>query len=324
MTTTNEQFKERVKHAVSYGYVEVDFYKHFEDYDEKDSGSLEGHREKEFLRIDSALFQDLIKELQTNPNCSYITYLNKIIKGYVPKKISCMVKRLDPDTKNAFKVDDPDLTFKEALASQILNIYECPTVYNLTIRDTEIKEDYAYNAISVDMVSDNILTFEDIGCEFIRDLEKNIIMIKRRLECCDLPPDLVEKHKNQIIEDYVYSYLIRRFILQDEDFYEYNGGILVEDNNLQYINFDFEYIFYWKSSWPNIAAYLTFVKNNYPKVYEKFKSITRELYNTLYELIRNEEIEWISSDHYYNVNTLMKNTRTMVMAFNHIDSIAVH
>lgn len=320
-----KDFKEKVKRAVSYGYVEVDFYSHFEDYDEKDSISLEGHREKEFYRIDSELFQDLVKELQSNPNCGYVTYLNKIIRdGYVPKKISCMVKRLEPDTKNELKVDDPDLTFKESLASQILNLYGCPTAYNLTVKDKEIQKDYAYTLLSVDMVSNDILTFENLGCDLTNNLAVNLQSIDFHLRKKIMQGELPNTCNNQIIEDYIYSFLIRKFVLQDGDFYEYNGGLLTQENgDIQYVNFDFEHCFFQYFGWPNITKSLTLVKEKYPHIYEDFNLITQKIYNTLLDLMNNEEIEYISDEHYRNINLLLKNLRMSVLACNRLNTIAV-
>jgi hypothetical protein len=320
---TNQDFLSKLKKALSYGYVEADFYAIAEDYDLKDS-RLDGHREKEFLRIDSEVFKDLIEEIQTNPHTGYITYANKIIKeGYIPKKISSLVKRLEPDSNHHLKVDDPDLTFKESLASQILNLYGCPTAHNITIKDSEIEEDYAFTSVSVDMVSKDMLTLENLGCELSNNLEKNLSIIKNNLilkaSKNNISSETIEKYTNKILEDYSYSFLIRKFVLQDGDFYEYNSGILVDEDKLQYVNFDFEHSFFDYYAWPNISKTLHLVKQTFPQVYDNFKLTSAKMYDGLIDLTKHREIDYLNDDHQENVNTLTMNLRTVLLAYRHIE-----
>lgn len=320
----NTNFRDKLIKALSYNYIEADFYKVAEDYDMKDSLSLEGHREKEFLRLDSSLFGDLIDELQNNPNCSYVTYANKLLKeGYIPKKLSCMVKRLEPDSHSQMKVDDPELTFKEALASQILNLYGCPTAHNITIKDSEIEQDYAFTSVSVDMVSNDIITLENLRGELTNDLGKNLELISTNLQArrqrLGISQELVDTYSHQITNDYAYSFLIRKFILQDGDFYEYNGGILVDENKLQYVNFDFEHIFFDYYLWPNISKSLQVVQQQFPETYEKFSHTSKMMYDNLIDITKHRDLEYANDNHQENVNTLIMNLRTAVLACKHIE-----
>ena len=64
----------------------------------KDSpmNKIEGCHSKEFVRMAGDYFQDLYEELRNNPNSSYRTYMNDVIRsGYDPKHLSVLVKLVD-------------------------------------------------------------------------------------------------------------------------------------------------------------------------------------------------------------------------------------
>ena len=81
------------------------------------------------------------------------------------------------------------------------------------------------------------------------------------------------------MEEYIYSYLVRKLVLQDGDYGFHNLGIIHnKKENILYMapNFDFEYAFLIDDYKENASAnrYIIdtfkYVKKYYPKVYEKF------------------------------------------------------
>ena len=308
---TNREFLLKLKRAVNYDYIDADLYNSIEDYQAK-GYRLDGRRSKRFVRMNGLLFSELINELQRNPKTSYITYANQVIKeGYIPTKLSCMIKKTDCVNFNDVDIDNPDLPFKEALASRILNLYECPTAHNIIVKDMKSTSDNPFVSISVDMVSNDIVTFEDFRCRLGDNLAKNIRVLQQQLpkhaEKNGIPLHLINQNMPKIIEDYAYSYLIRRLILRDGDFFEENCGLLVGDDQLQFVNFDYESSLNLYGSAPNKTQALNVVRTQLPNVYKKFSKTTKQLHDGLDILVKDNSINWIDNDHRYNIKVLKNN-----------------
>ena len=210
------------------------FDKYVENYDEQDL-DFDGHRvDKKFVRVDSKCFEKLLKEIQNNPECSYVTYMNPVIKqGFIPKKLSCFLKPLRYD-KFGSNDDPKKLVVNEVLSSQIMNYFECPTVYNaVTTIKTKKCKDLALLSVDFLNMDDEFKTFTDLtvyssGLTFPH---------KCGLHFSKLPED--------IYNQFAYSFLIRYYLLHDDDFRDNNIGELKnkETNKKRAINYDYEFTF---------------------------------------------------------------------------------
>lgn len=305
--------KEKLINALSCRVID-NFEKHKEDYYEQD-GELDGHRiDKVFYRVDSECLKPLIDELINNPNCGYITYMNNVIKeGFVPKKISCLSKQLRWDMNYIIEGLSDELIVNEVLASQMLNYFGCPTVFNTAtiIKDVEGKTEYVLISADFMSESDNFKTLWDCYCG-IYDLEETIQRLKKGI------PTKSKIIKNEIIEEFLYTYFVRRYVLHDGDFNADNIGFLInkENKKIQLLNFDYEFAFDndFLAGKVNLVRELkdnlSYLVKKYPRIYEKFIKKCEEVYGGL-KKISKRDIKVINKYHGSVVSRLKSNLSTV-------------
>ena len=273
-----------------------------QDYDDvscTEDNIVRGTRYKQFVRCSSDVFEDLINELRTNPNCSYVTYMNDVIKGgYIPQFLSILKKEKRDDLQYREKDRYGIGHLADICASRVLNYFECPTAY-----ETILDIDGEVFGCSVDFNNPDedfyILSGlnGNYGCYGKNDLVESIYRIgdglygfklNQFIKQCKLNKVKentinFEDMMTQYEEDYIYSWLIRVLVLNDSDFRYYNLGLIhnTKDNTIRMApNFDFEYCFndiredVWSSR--NINN-LQYIASNYPNVYSKFVSKLEQL-----------------------------------------------
>ena len=244
------------------------------DYDEiliDGENKMSGSRNKKFQMVSSDMFSDLINEIRNNPNCSYRTYINDLIKsGYTPKYISVL-------KKNSSFIN----YLREAISSRILNYFGVPTSYEqLAIENDEtrvLSVDYiesGYNFYSmrdlelVFSAKDPKTTFEqvDIVLGVLQRYDKNMI--------ANIDEEIYDGALNKFKQDLMLSFLVRGVLLNDADFQRDNIGINLnkENGDFQLVNFDYECSFIQRTP-VSTAVYriLEYAKSNYPQVYKNFK-----------------------------------------------------
>ena len=300
-------------------------------YDEQ-YGTLEGSRgDKTFYRFKSEVLQSLIAELHTNTDCGYKTYVNNVIKeGFIPKHISCMVKQVryfnlygtNQQIKNE-NFSDEVYAYKETLASQILNYYGCPTVYNLLLKTKDFRGEDEYKVISADFMQEGqtFLTFAEYDCS-LSTLKESIKNIKEKI--LKKIKTIDESEKKKFIEDFVLSYLVRIYILMDFDFSNSNIGVLIDTDNrkLSPINFDFEQSFYEADpSISEIVEILEYVKTTYPKIYNKFVELTHTLNQALLTISTKRPTYDIESAKDYVYRNLKENVCKVDKAINEMNDL---
>jgi len=210
------------------------------EYDEQDSG-LDGHRfGKKFYRIDSSCFPKLLTGLRENEDCGYITYANGVIRdGMIPEKLSCLFKPLRFEAYSSEESVAEELVVNEVLASQILNYFGCPTVYNTaTIRRNEngVAE---YGLVSVDFSTD------DEEFKTLRELKQTVPEWIINRNDWKKWQDNSGEYPQEYLDDFIYSFLVRHIILHDGDYNDNNLANLIDNENgeKRLLNFDFEYAF---------------------------------------------------------------------------------
>lgn len=210
----------------------------FEKYDDLTprvrSEILEGHRGKEFVRVDANFFADMIEEIKNNPMCSYVTYLNNLIKdgSLTPSYISVLKKKFDEKELNLLE--------NEILSSKIANAMGVPTVYNAKFAINN--ENFL---LSVDFLEygSKIINIEDWRNELSETLDihmDNSRFAKEVLEMEEIISlhNLMDKNNQWKVDktfrsDYLKYYLTRNIILGDTDSYPRNVCFVVDkDNNL--------------------------------------------------------------------------------------------
>ena len=238
---------------------------------------LYGVREKHFFRADSQLFSGLIRDLQDDPNCAYVTHVNELIQrnGYVPKHISAL-----------YKYTDIDIGLREVIASRIMNYFEIPTSYEMLVK----VDDRNYGVLSADYVPSGkemytlgdfrIYTDRSVELDHNTILDRMDIVYKSKRRDNPLPHvNSSQEFKNQvhsILEDYMYGYLVRTIILGDSDFHQDNCAILFDEDKIsidQLIHFDYDGSLRTnKMNYGLTHTDLKFVATMYPHIFKKFVS----------------------------------------------------
>ena len=303
----NKSLNEVVK-ALS--YEEFNFDKLLKERYDEYQGRLTGRSEKIFLRVENTPFNHLVAEVQNNPDCSYVSYANKVIKdGVIPEKFSVLIKNekhVSPDARDLISY-----SVSEVIASRVLNFYNCPTVYNVaatTEEDGEIQR----KLISVDCISENeeFLTIVDLGLDpWSRGLENIVFKLSEMLE----PYSRDDKTKQKVIDDYILSYFVRKFILVDSDFDNRNVGILInrKDKHIKLVNFDLEFscVFAASNEYKDyvIQDILGYLKSTSPRIYEKFVEKTKQIVKYMSTNTNNIEIK--NSAHQNAVKLIINNCK---------------
>ena len=222
------------------------------DFDYVDESSkdnmLSGYSVKYCVRANVMFFRDLIKEIHTNPDCSYkLCYTNEeVINGDIPNYFSVFMK--EPVDLRSIEA--------EVYASRILNYFGTPVVYNRRV-DKAVRHYGTTNYLmSIDMIRRNeklvllneIVPFQthiDIGKFEKNGLKETLDVIGEYLKIYLDNEGVLYTEKE--IEDYKkylsISLLDRVMLLGDSDFRNGNTGILVDVKNKRFRaipNFDME------------------------------------------------------------------------------------
>lgn len=212
----------------------------------------EGHRCKNYFLIETKALNELIKEKQENPDCSYVTSIDELlVSGHVPNQIPGLV--MD-------QYDDKLFRNKENFVSKLLNYYGVPTVYNQTVIE-EIdffgKKREKPLTISIDFVKPNekFYTFD----EYVKDfplggfryfgafaykIEKFLYVfesvfrehykrVKENAPELALSDEEIDAEVLKNAEALCYAKLCRNYGLGDADFTLHNSGVIVNEKTKQ-------------------------------------------------------------------------------------------
>lgn len=260
--------------------------------DQLEYKKFDGHRKKEMIVCPGELFGELIYEIRSNRDCGYTTYLNDAIKGGLKPSYVLALKKGD-------NIDE--MAIREVFCSKVLNYFSSPVAYNKVVNmnneqllvsvnfvgDDErfmtlldgVVESQNYNVQDLtefDKVSlaKNIFTFDFLCDSAIEMIGSGLNGVKKQLGECEN----FDKLKNDFIEDYIYSYLIRKYLFYDSDFYFQNVGIIMNDKDKTFRmspNFDFELSSMLITNEKYLANDIKYVIQHYPhiatKFYEKLK-----------------------------------------------------
>ena len=187
--------------------------------------------------FDSRYFRPMYSELKHNPDCSYRTIYNDLVKeGILPRYISALVK----DCHN-----NPDRVKGEVFGSRAANILGIPTCYCHGIKDTEtpdvlfsdvIGHDY-FAVASVDYLhpGHTIEEFCEMNFEakYFDSHDSLEVWLNYADRCLQkrYPDGIDEESYTKFRRDFVKTYLFRVALFPDTDFAIYNGGIVSEDGS---------------------------------------------------------------------------------------------
>ena len=272
----------------------------------KEESSLDGTSVKFFTRLDDSIsgsepgvvergvcdskyLGDFIREIQNNPNATYVSIYNQLIRdGYIPRYFSALIK----DCHN-----DPDRVRAEMFGCQAANALGIPTAYCFGIKDDspkskefkgEIEGDY-FAVASLDFVPQGceIETFKDMAkskkfCCVYDSLDKWLKYIDMCLET-RFPDGVDQESRKALRSNFVKSYLFRIALFPDYDFTVYNGGIMIDENTNKFSmipNFDMEGMmyehlykakgYYYKPNKLRMKKLMSYCRENFPEELDDF------------------------------------------------------
>ena len=92
------------------------------DWSDEQFDGFDGHRTKEFFLLDSNALSDMVNEIANNPNCSFKTNKNNLIKdGLIPNNFSVLAME--------------DCFCDDEFSSWFLNLMEVSTAFNKKFRN---------------------------------------------------------------------------------------------------------------------------------------------------------------------------------------------
>lgn len=288
--------KERLKRALQFHVVDFSF-SSGDEYEFNKHRRLVGHRDKDFFSMSSDKFSHMVETL-TFDDSSYITHINHQLQyGTVPSRVSVLKKTINSDNYRS-NVCIEKLLYSEVLSSQLLEYFDLPTPYNVAVKYNVAVTQDVYEVLSVDFLDDKekFVTFDDLACIFENDLKENVRQIRYELNTSTFD-GFSDSEKNKVIEDYVFSFFIRRYFLKDVDFAHNNCGLIVDKENgrLQYINFDFEYAF--GTSRSRLKENLMYCFKEFPDVFDRLFDSVCECRNFIKELVNEYQIKF---DNYFH------------------------
>lgn len=257
--------------------------------------SLGGRLDKRYIMLDYRYFDELVSDMfNRGEDSGYQTYLNADnVKKYgidaMPKNISTLVKLI------RFSDNPMDLLSKvrkvraEVTASRILNFFKAKTVFNQAcFTDTD---NYI---LSVDFIKPNQRYYSGVDIDNCSvqntiSIEKNLEVIEQSVEKLsdmieyEYAKKLGDYNLREIKEQFIYSYLIRVYLLGDSDFCGRNCGFIVDTttNTISFgPSYDFELSFYKAAKLnPRLENDFRYLSKNYPDILGDFMEVVESLSN---------------------------------------------
>ena len=219
----------------------------------------------------------MIDQIQSNPDCVYETPFNDLIRkdNYVPSQMSVILK------KGMIKTG-----VNEIMAGRIYNYFGVKTSY-----DMPVNVDGNMGVLSVDVVGDGqtIQSFLDLGIplEYILEIDvKNIAnklyklyKYKRMNSDNVVDAEEFEKCVENFVESYIYEFLVKRYVVGDTDVHVGNANAIIDEQfrvlPCPVLDKELSFIMrHWNKS--EMLRNLTFVRENYPRVYKRFQNKVQE------------------------------------------------
>lgn len=228
---------------------------------------LDGNLTKRFAMIDKKYFEDYIKSIKTGSS-SFSSYIeNADIKNDTyPSKFSVLLKK--SSMRNIYV---------DVVCSRLMDFFEVDTVFNQVLNDEAYSKTPYQLMASIDFIKPNeeFYSLFEIDCNnsFNRfskfeEIEKSVRQILKIFSRKHIVLNN-KKENEKIIEDILYSFFVRRFILGDNDVRSGNFGILfnLKTHKVRFApNFDFNAAFLQHNYCKDALIYLM---NNYSNIYNK-------------------------------------------------------
>ena len=240
--------------------------------DNLENRNLKGYREKRHFVVNSECFQGLIDELKSNDECSYVIHCGEQVKK----------DKMSPQSLQVvLKESRTDRSIREVVSSRLMNYFGVSTTY-----DTLVQNGDDLSVLSVDFVQkeSEVMLLHDLGFVLENNLMVDDANLRRTMDRLYnrnkhidhrkiVAKSEFDAQKEKIVEEYLTSFVLRRFVLKDGDFYSNNCAALVSyDMSIgSLLNFDFDDTLYEKfvDSKEYKLEQMKYIATNYPFVFKK-------------------------------------------------------
>ncbi len=227
---------------------------------------FDGSSVKRFVMVDKNKLSEYFEAVKQGDTC-YQSYLESadIVSGTIPQNLSVLIKKEGPIRRNA-----------EVIGSRVMKFFEEDTVFNFLIEDpSKVKFTASLDFIKPE---EEFITLFDIDCNYsfnrgskFEDIEastRKVLKIFARHNHFRLS----KQDEDIYVKKLLYSAMIRRFLLGDNDVRSGNFGLLFNEKSKKFRfcpNFDYGCTF---SEHPYCKRDLRYLQVKYPDLYERFVS----------------------------------------------------
>lgn len=303
----------------------------FVPFDEIDS-EIMGTAKKTFVMCKGKYLLDMFREIKNNPKTNFMTCRDEFIKDstedeFAKANISVVLK--------SARYDDSDYTTAEVAASKMAEVFGIITPYiDYVSDDKKIIMSVDFLSFGQDLKifsefegADNLSRIHGVSY-WIKSMNNELQKSQNN--------DVSLENKKRLILDLIRAFLIRRFILADNDLNSGNLGVIKDNktHEMSLISFDYEFCFNNNSRVLDYTKFNTedFMKKNiewlcknYP---EEIKIVMNELsqYSTKVDKVtkildsftdRQSTKEYWLYTFQKNINTLINTTK---QSFNNMES----
>ena len=241
----------------------------------------DGHLLKRFVRLHNSYFVKFFSDAKKR-RTSYQTYLidEDLAQGIKPENVSVLIKEIG-QMYGLYNEIELKKMYSEAIGSRVLDFFGCKTVYNRAICDGA-----KYYVASIDFLkpahyffsAGEIAPRNEIATYFplkhnINVLLDDVDILKKEI-CSAFGVQDVVVDKEQIVKDFVSSYLVRVMLLGDTDFKSANYGLIYDRSKNEIVtapNYDFEFALGTPAKHlSNFDENFRFIQENYPDSLNEF------------------------------------------------------
>ena len=234
---------------------------------------LGGSTPKLSLKCNIKHFKELINELN-KPDCSYVVYFEDLIKNKGYNINNLPLQNIDVFVKMAH---DDERWENEETTSKIANIFGLPTVYNKSIIVDDIKLIMSVNCLKD---GEQFIQF-DYPTGWVGNFETVRNILKNNLKD-DISSTFTEEDLENLIKDYVETYLFRNYVLNDRDYTAQNiSPVKNTKTGKIYWSADYDYEYALEGAPEKstlIINDLAYINNLYP---DKLKSVMKKFYSLI-------------------------------------------
>ncbi len=261
--------------------IGIEGLKEYDLVDTENKNQIGGHLNKRFVRLHNRYFPKLIDDLKTAQTDSYVTYFDEgeaLETGLVPTNLSVLIKDY-----GTMMFELSSAMQSECLAPKIMDFFGCKTAYN-----EHLVKDYRQYVFSLDFIKpgERFYTGFDLSKvhfkppfklePIVQNLHEELLVLRKEIER-EYGVKNVKIDEERIINEYVYTYLVRAMLMGDRDFGKDENHGFIYNKTTKTVTFSAGFDYEVSFDMPLRTHYylmqdLEFIYKNHYEVFESFVS----------------------------------------------------